>query len=421
MMKKSFIIHPFLFAVAPILYFFSVNKDELSFGDTYFLASLGMVLVIGISLWFAFRILLKSKEKGAVIASLFLTLFFSYGHVRELIPFFKFEFGGLSVGPDKTLLVVWGSILVANFLVLARTKRSLAVLTNFLNVVVVSLLLILLVDIVPHEFEAAKFSQKVEEDLYDDVTVPVLTAEEAAELPDIYYFIFDRYARADVLEVHYDYDNSGFIKYLESAGFYVAAESFANYPRTWLSLGSSLNLKYLNYLKDEVGETSTDKAPVLEMLQDYEVWRFLKKKGYTFIHFGDWWSGTAKNRYADENFNYLGLVGNEFVDKLLENTMAYPVFKKLFPTDYVARKRTLYKFAKLAEMPGVEGPKFIFVHMLTPHEPFVFDRDGNPITPQQSAQRSLRENYINQLIFTTRTQEAPPYAAALNRLCVWHQ
>ena len=91
-MKKAPVLHPFLFAIAPILYFFSVNKDELSFGDTYFLASLGTVLVVGISLWFAFRILLKSKERGAVMASLFITLFFSYGYVRELIPFFKFEF-----------------------------------------------------------------------------------------------------------------------------------------------------------------------------------------------------------------------------------------------------------------------------------------------------------------------------------------
>ena len=71
-------------------------------------------------------------------------------------------------------------------------------------------------------------------------------AAENPDQPDIYYIITDEYARADVLEEFYDHDNSGFLDQLRERGFYVAEQSFSNYALTFLSLASSLDMRYVN-------------------------------------------------------------------------------------------------------------------------------------------------------------------------------
>jgi len=64
------------------------------------------------------------------------------------------------------------------------------------------------------------------------------------------------------------------------------------------------------------------------------------------------------------------------------------------------QKRVLYKFSKLAEIPELEGPVFVFAHMLLPHSPFIFDSNSNFISEEESRKRSKTVNYIDQLIAT---------------------
>jgi len=218
-------------------------------------------------------------------------------------------------------------------------------------------------------------------------------------LPDIYYIVLDRYASMNTLEEIYNFDNSEFIDYLVNRGFYVASESRCNYPTTYMSLASSLNMEYLNYLTDKVGEESTDKTVVYRMLENYKVWRFLKSKGYKFVHFGTWWNPTSKNKYADMNFNRLLIP--EFSMILYKTTMFYPIGAAFgFDAQKEQWKRVLYKFDKLLEMPNIKGPTFVFAHFLLPHDPFVFDRNGNFVTRFEQKKNSTEVNYVNQLIFT---------------------
>ncbi|MDY6896243.1 MAG: hypothetical protein SVO01_12640, partial [Thermotogota bacterium] len=88
---------------------------------------------------------------------------------------------------------------------------------------------------------------------------------------------------------------------------------------------------------------------------------------------------------------------------LYKTTILYPI-GATFNLDNRKQqwKRVLYKFDKLAEIPNIKGPKFIFVHMLTPHDPYVFDRNGNFLTRWEESKRSIKVNYIDQLIFINK-------------------
>ncbi len=60
----------------------------------------------------------------------------------------------------------------------------------------------------------------------------------STDRPDVYYFIFDRFASAETLREHFGYDLTPFLDALRERGFYVAEDSWANYLKTPLSLMS---------------------------------------------------------------------------------------------------------------------------------------------------------------------------------------
>ena len=52
-------------------------------------------------------------------------------------------------------------------------------------------------------------------------------------------------------------------------------------------------------------------------------------------------------------------------------------------------------------------PKFVFSHIILPHQPFIFDREGNDVFVRDfhdpfDDNTDLKEHYVNQLIYTNK-------------------
>ena len=222
------------------------------------------------------------------------------------------------------------------------------------------------------------------------------------KLPDIYYIILDGYASLDTLKGIYSYDNREFTDYLEGKGFYVASESRSNYAQSFLSLASSLNMEYVDYLSDQGGRESKDRRISSQMTRDNKVMKFLKSKGYKTIHFRSGWGPTDHNNYADLNIQCGKW--NEFLMILLQTT-ALSKFEKYF-IGKDARKRVLCTFAKLAQIPKIKRPTFAFAHIVCPHPAYIFGANGEPVEETKLKLDGdvwkQKENYINQLIFINK-------------------
>ena len=106
------------------------------------------------------------------------------------------------------------------------------------------------------------------------------TANNVPIKPDIYLLIFDEYAGNISLKNNFQYDNTDFLKKLESAGFYVPKISYANYPNTGLSIPSTLNMNYLDFLTEELGKDSADMRLPNEFRDNSLVMKVLKLYGY---------------------------------------------------------------------------------------------------------------------------------------------
>ena len=57
---------------------------------------------------------------------------------------------------------------------------------------------------------------------------------------------------------------------------------------------------------------------------------------------------------------------------------------------------------KLAEIPNIKEPTFVFAHLLITHDPYVFDRNGEFLTDEEFFKRSGKENYVNQVIIANK-------------------
>lgn len=200
--------------------------------------------------------------------------------------------------------------------------------------------------------------------------------------PDIYYIILDGYARSDILQEFYRFDNSEFITYLEQKGFVVPTSNQSNYPATPLSIASTLNMDYIQRLMPSLGEN--DERWLMSPLIDHSRIRaILEAQGYQSVSLSSNWTiteNTTTDLYlhaypvmlSDFEKFILAVTPLKFLTPLLGNQVSLP--------DASSHRQVIrFNFKTMAELPRIPGPKFVFIHIISPHPPFLFDKDGNPL------------------------------------------
>jgi hypothetical protein len=237
------------------------------------------------------------------------------------------------------------------------------------------------------------------------LAVPVLTAPAEGAMPDIWYIVLDRYARADVLKAKYDFDNRPFLYALSGHGFQVLNQSTANYQRTAHSVASTLNLGYLNPASKLTGQKSSDWVLLYRLLEDNKVWRSLKQLGYVYEHFGSWWTPTAWNKHADRNFdsNVVPTFERFLWGHSLPGRLAKAAGWGRMDYRRLQCERANNKFDRLKSLASENSaPRFVFAHFLMPHPPYVLKADGRCLGLDEARARSRRDNYIDQVRYTNR-------------------
>ena len=296
-------------------------------------------------------------------------------------------------------MLVWLILSLGFFYLLKKLTKRITTVTNFLNIVALSLVILTLTQIVYYEIVTRDAWQPQQGFIETD-----LNAIPVNETPDIYYIILDTYASADTLREFYNFDNDEFIDYLKNRDFYIAEKSFSNYAVTTLSLASSLNMNYLDKLSSRLSENpDLDYEIPKQMIENNSVIQFLKSRGYTFVFLGSGQGVTQANQFADREIK-CGFV-DETMGRIIQSTLLWPAADQLDMMTKDARSQRLCVFTKIAEMSDVPGPKVVFAHILAPHAPFLFDAAGNPVRFYRAGPEQTKAHYINQLIFTNSKVE----------------
>lgn len=274
-------------------------------------------------------------------------------------------------------------------------------------------------------FEFSRFLARQPWDSYQAMIRPVMGGDGGESRqgfhPDIYYIVLDEYARSDVIMSLYDYDNSSFVEALEERGFAVMDDSQANYPRTVLSLSSTLNMQYLDDMASAMGDSYLW-WPAEKAIHHSQVRQFLESQGYQSIFVASGFDYTDI-RDGDAYLSPYPVMLNDFEDVLVRFTNL-SVFGDIahdlvsYPSHEMHRRLILHGYDALKQVVPLSSPKYVFAHILSPHPPFVFDENGEPLDPDYPYSFVLparvledtdtyKKSYVAQLKFTNmKTLEA---------------
>ena len=373
-------LHPFIFALYPILALLVFNLSEVSISAGY--RSLFVSLSAAAILLLIFWLILNDWKRAALISTIILVLFYSYGHVYILLK--GININGFYLFRHRTLIPIWMGLGLFSAWQAFRKHIDLSAVTYTLNAVGLFLLIFPL-----FQLAALSLQNKVSR-AEAEKSASALSLRVENEPPDIYYIILDGYGRSDVLKNEYGYDNSDFLNALRNLGFYVADCSQSNYAQTQLSLSSSLNFNYIDDLTDRFTSGTDDRAGLDVLIKHSAVRESLEKAGYKTVAFA---TGFIATELTDADYylapqRSLGNL-NEFEYLLIETTFARLIqdtngLDVQNSGSELFRERTLFALDKLDKLSYIKEPKFVFVHLIVPHPPYVFGPTGGAISPKEA-------------------------------------
>jgi len=388
-------LYPALFGAFAVLSLFASNFDELQLGDLArpLLISLG----VGAVLTAACQWLWRDRRRGSLVASGTLIAFFSYGHL--LAGLSGIQISGGSLGHHRFALMAMGLAWLVWTLWTGSRRRQHPALGQFLQGAAVVAVLVSGIGLL-WRWRAAAVPLRP--------SILATTGEagplDVGALPDIYYIVLDGYGRQDILSRYYHYDNSPFLTKLGELGFYVADLSTANYNQTVLSLAASLNMQYVQDLVGNQTLGAEGRVRLAEALKHSQVRAFLRARGYELVAFETGYSqteirdaevfwGPESDSSRDEH-PLLGQQISPFESLLLSTTGLRavldfdPLRQRLAlasvgdPHFQAHRVRVRYTLASLGTAAERPGPTFVIAHLISPHPPFVFEANGDPVANQ---------------------------------------
>jgi len=417
-------VHPLLISLYLVLFLWTTNIDEILFFVIF--TSLAYSLVFVLSIYLITCLILRNCQQAALITSLIAILALSYGHVYNFI--LEQEFLSAHIGYYR-LLAICLFILIIGVIFIWKYRKSLQAANRILNFTFFVLIAITLGQAALHFLSNPPVNmQSVQtEKMQNDSTQIGLDR-------DVYYIILDSYSREDIL-AYFNFDNSAFIHELKELGFVIPECTQSNYSFTAQSMASSLNMNYLTELSIPLNKNweelvIQDLSPFIKnnlirkMFEDmgYQTVTFKTVYPYLNIDDADFYydfeqSVEFYDKLETDNFQYLFanttilrlLIEADFLpDDQYENN-TFPgiirLAKLLIPKDDLFSERLFkvyeqnqYNFDQLEEIPNIPGSKFVYAHLFSTHQPFVFTADGQVRWPVLEN----NEGYVSQVIYTNQ-------------------
>ena len=174
---------------------------------------------------------------------------------------------------------------------------------------------------------------------------------------------------------------------------------------THFSVPSSMNMKYINYLSDQLGKESKNYLPSMELLFNSQVIHNFKSLGYKIMIFNSGWvspddfTGVDVSMCKDKK-----PVNSVLLDAVARSSMIGYFVERW--SEQEIRDRILCTFSELPTIKdNYDEPVFVFAHILLPHPPNVFGPNGEKITPGNplnSEKWDEKLAYLDQLKFANK-------------------
>ena len=418
--KIAFIIHPILFSIFPVIFIFSENIHLLPVTEIF----LPLVIVVGITVLVLFlsKNKIEYRNKVALIISLIVILFFTYGYFYDIINDAQLE--NSEISRHRYLLMPYFGLGIVGVIFFIKSNRLFNNATTITNGIAISIIVVISINIATdvsygnffgspelgnnEKFLGVGAQDPLEELVVDhDSNQDLRTESKKIQniKTDIYYIIPDEYPSNYALKQFFGFDNIEFLTFLETNDFHVVNNSFSNYPSTIQSLTSSLNMEYLDTITKGVDADSKNYHLLNELLSDNLVMKKLSSQGYDVVNIGSLWGPNGEFKNIKSNLCEFKEVNRDSLSRqLIEKTIISYFYERYF--EQLRRDQIICTYNEIELLSEEQNkPKFIFVHILSPHPPYIFGPNGEHTIPGDSINSSSwneRNAHVNQVKFVNK-------------------
>ena len=418
--KIAFIIHPILFSIFPVIFIFSENIHLLPITEIF----LPLVIIVGITVLVLFltKNKIEYRNKVALIISLIIILFFTYGYFYDIINAAQLE--NSEISRHRYLLMPYFGLGIVGVIFFIKSNRLFNNATTITNGIAISIIVVISINIATdvsygnffgspelgnnEKFLGVGAQDPLEELVVDhDSNQDLRTESKKIQniKPDIYYIIPDEYPSNYALKQFFGFDNIEFLTFLETNDFHVVNNSFSNYPSTIQSLTSSLNMEYLDTITEGVDADSKNYHLLNELLSDNLVMKKLSSQGYDVVNIGSLWGPNGEFKNIKSNLCEFKEVNRDSLSRqLIEKTVISYFYERYF--EQLRRDQIICTYNEIELLSEEQNkPKFIFVHILSPHSPYIFGPNGEHTIPGDSINSSSwneRNAHVNQVKFVNK-------------------
>ena len=232
--------------------------------------------------------------------------------------------------------------------------------------------------------------------------------------PDIFFVVFDEYTSSKCLKEEFDYENEEVDSLLNANHFFTSTNSVSNYNITPFSLSSTMNLNYLRGGLEKKVASSRVFLQAMETLKDNRLVKFLRAEGYEIKNYGcfDFAGVPTETIPYFSNLAYSQIDNQTLFSRIKRDIGWNFEIKNIFtgefqiPESYKKNKayhlyRNEYNLKGLLNELEVNSdtPRFVYMHLMLPHEPFFFNSDGREVSDTDILlQRiDIKRGYLGQL------------------------
>jgi len=208
---------------------------------------------------------------------------------------------------------------------------------------------------------------------------PATVRLSAHDRPNIYHIVLDELGRSDVLATRFGISLVPFMAGLRQRGFTVSQCASSNYVQTFFSLASMLNADLFQNLLALPAETKS-RVPATQLIQTNRVVASLRTVGYRTVWIGSGYAATEGFPSAD-----VCICDRPWIGEYESVVLFATGLGRFLPTGPQAASWASFVNARLARiqsLPVETAPTFTLIHVLSPHDPFVFRSDGS-LVPQR--------------------------------------
>lgn len=345
--KKTSVSELLLFsflASYKIIYLYANNVKEISF--YVFSGVLMLFTILFLLFYYLFSGLLKNRAAGLYSAVLIMFLL----HFTNIMPYEIICFNTISIDYFMLavlIMAVFSSAYIVNPVkILAFFKKLIVILLIFLCFNLVSTFLSTL--------NLVKF--------HSNNALPAYDKKNCKR--DIYFILLDMYSGKDTL-MSYGYDNSAFYNVLKSYNFKVYENLDSNYNKTEFSVPSLLNCDYIENLPVYSTEEAIDESLIFNLA---------RQNGYKIFYLNGYPPIRIKSRYYCKLFNdnqgdVITSLAVFFQHSAFQKIVLFLNYIPVYDKEYFISEAIENKYKK-----------FVFLHFMMPHGPYLYDKNGNKNT-----------------------------------------